>query len=179
MILPILTLPDDRLRVAAAEVRDFYSCRNLAGDMIDTCRANNGLGLAATQVGKLVRLIVVKKKPGNEFFVLVNPTWRHVSPSKIKQLEGCFSIPGFFAEVHRYSHIEVSYQALEGTNLGGGLVKKFRSHGEMAMAYQHEIDHLDGKLFVDHLPENAQRVLLEKYAARRQQQKPADWLPAR
>lgn len=164
--MKILQLPDTRLRELSVPVTRFdHDLQELASQMISTCRANNGLGLAAPQVDRRVRMIVVKKKPSQNFFVLVNPEWRQTSAAQSRQLEGCLSIPGFFAEVQRYTQVEVSYRTITGAQA------KFRSTGEMAMAYQHEIDHLDGKLFIDHLPKAASEVLMSKYMARLEEQR--------
>ena len=147
-LLPIRLLPDPVLRVECAEVRRFdASLRKLAEDMTETMYAAPGVGLAAPQVGVDMRLAVVDVCAADEesdLRVLVNPriTSRQ---GQCQELEGCLSIPGFSEKVTRAAAISVAARGLDGEPI------EFEAEGWLARAVCHEIDHLDGVLFLDHL----------------------------
>jgi peptide deformylase len=147
-ILPILTAGDPRLRDKARKVRRIDdSVRKLIDDMAETMRVAHGVGLAATQVGVPLRVVVIEmpaeeegEKP--ELKVLVNPQIVRRSREVLMD-EACLSVPGFTGEVKR--HEVVTVKALDRTG------KEYRIKGEglLAQALQHEMDHLDGRLYVD------------------------------
>ncbi|MFN7962143.1 MAG: peptide deformylase [Thermoanaerobaculia bacterium] len=147
-ILPIRIYPDPVLRVRAEPISSFDSdLARLAENMVETMYAAPGIGLAAPQVGVSLRLAVVDlsvgKEPG-ELLVLVNPRLSEPRGEEVDE-EGCLSIPEFTAKVSRPLEIRVSAFNLEGTAL------ELEAEGMLARAICHEVDHLDGVLFVDHL----------------------------
>ncbi len=147
-ILPIRIYPDPVLRVRAEPISSFdQDLARLAENMVETMYAAPGIGLAAPQVGVSLRLAVVDlsvgKEPG-ELLVLVNPRLSEPRGEEVDE-EGCLSIPEFTAKVSRPLEIRVSAFDLEGTAL------ELEAEGMLARAICHEVDHLDGVLFVDHL----------------------------
>lgn len=145
-ILEILEFPDPRLRRAAEPVREVDDAvRQLAADMLETMYAAPGIGLAAIQVDVPQRVIVVDiSEGGDDPRVFVNPEVVEADGVEVMQ-EGCLSVPGFFEEVQRAERIVARWLDLEGTPQEGEF------DGLLAVCIQHEIDHLDGKLFVDYL----------------------------
>ena len=148
MIRPILRYGDTQLHQTAKEVVRFdEQLQRLIGDMVETMYAAPGIGLAATQVGVPLRVFVVDLSVGrdpNKLIVMVNPEWVERDGMQLEE-EGCLSVPGFNATVVRPSRAVVrgldrdgEPQTVEGTDL-------------LARALQHEIDHLDGVVFVDRL----------------------------
>ena len=145
-LLPILQYPDPRLYKQAAPVEVFDDAlRALARDMAETMYAAPGVGLAATQVDVHKRLIVIDiSEDKRQLQVLVNP--RIIARDGVQTCEeGCLSVPGFFEPVERAERVQVSAQDLEGREF------TFAAEGLLAVCVQHEIDHLDGKVFVDYL----------------------------
>jgi peptide deformylase len=147
---PILIHPDPRLKAVAdpiAEVDD--ALRKLADDMLETMYAAPGIGLAAPQVGVLQRMLVMDcvKEEGAapQPMVLINPEVKWSSDEKNVYEEGCLSIPEQFADVERPAEVEVTWNNLEGSE------QSARFDGLWATCVQHEIDHLNGKLFIDYL----------------------------
>ncbi len=147
-IRPILLHPDPRLKAVAKPVTSIDdSLRRLAGDMLETMYDAPGVGLAAPQVGVLSRMIVMdctKDEPPRPL-VLVNPEVVWTSEEKAPYEEGCLSIPEHFADVTRPREVEVRWTDLNGQEQ----VQRF--DGLWAVCVQHEIDHLNGKLFIDYL----------------------------
>ena len=144
----ILHFPDARLRNRARPVVAVSAeIRQLATDMLETMYAAPGIGLAATQVGVDQRVIVVDvSEQGDAPQVFINPEILS-RDGKEKMQEGCLSVPGVFEEVERAERIRVRAQDRDGRPL------EFDADGLLAVCIQHEIDHLDGKLFVDYLSE--------------------------
>ncbi|HEX5759343.1 MAG TPA: peptide deformylase [Thermoanaerobaculia bacterium] len=166
-ILPIRIYPDPVLREVAARVSAFDGAlRALAHDMVETMHAAPGVGLAAPQVGVSLRLAVVDltvgKEPG-ELRVLVNPELLEPEGSEVEE-EGCLSIPGFLEKVERPARVRVRAQDLAGAAF------EFAAEQWLARAVCHEVDHLEGVLFVDHLRglkrERARRQLKRLAATR-------------
>jgi len=160
-LLPILEFPDPRLRTVAkpvAEVTD--EIRHLVKDMLETMYAAPGIGLAASQVDRHIRLLVLdisedQSKPQ----VFINPTFEPISAETKAYDEGCLSIPGFYESVERPDLIRVSALDLQGQP------QTTEADGLLSVCIQHEIDHLDGKLFVDYistLKRNRIKAKLEK-----------------
>ncbi len=147
-ILPIRVYPDPVLRVRCSEVESFdRELRRLASDMIETMHAAPGVGLAAPQVGVEQRLAVVDLSVGNDrsaLQVLVNPAMIEGRGREV-DTEGCLSIPGINEKVPRPTRVRVAAQDLEGEPL------ELELEDFEARAVCHEIDHLDGVLFIDHL----------------------------
>jgi peptide deformylase len=146
--LSILHYPDPRLRVRARPVAAMTAeIRQLAADMLETMYAAPGIGLAATQVGVDQRVIVVDvSEHGDAPQVFINPEILAREGTE-KMQEGCLSVPGVFEEVERAERIRVRALDRDGLSL------EIDADGLLAVCIQHEIDHLDGKLFVDYLSE--------------------------
>ena len=145
-LLNILRYPDERLRNVAKPVTVFDSAlKTLAADMAETMYAAKGVGLAAIQVNVQQRIIVIDvSESRDDLIVLVNPEVLDAhAPEKAE--EGCLSVPGIYAAVERPHVIRFRYQ-----NLDGEWIEK-NAEGLLAVCVQHEIDHLNGKVFVDYL----------------------------
>jgi len=143
-VIKIRTLPDPVLRQKAKKVTKIDgSIQKLIDDMIDTMRAAPGAGLAAPQIGVLLRIAVIEL-PGEEVITLINPEIIKRQGERVVQ-EACLSVPGYQGEVKRSVTVKVKAQNRKG--------KEFRlhAHGLLAEALEHEIDHLDGTPYVDHL----------------------------
>ena len=159
-VLPIRTWPDPVLRVRCREVTEFGpGLAQLVADMVDTMHAAPGVGLAASQVGVEQRVAVVDLSVGKdpaELLVLVNPVIEAREGLDV-DTEGCLSIPDFTEKVPR--PLQVVVRAQDAT----GAPQHFEAEGWLARAICHEVDHLDGVLFVDHLHglrrERAKRAL--------------------
>jgi len=145
--MKIIEYPNDILRQKAQPVEDPTSVeiKQLILDMIQTLRANNGLGLAAPQVGKSLRICVVEIE--NELFVLINPEIKKQSGDEIVCEEGCLSFPNKFLNIKRHKKIKVRATDLNGKK------QIIRAKGLLARVIQHEMDHLDGVLIVDRVEE--------------------------
>lgn len=146
-VLEILEFPDPRLRTEAKPVAQVTgSTRTLIDDMLETMYAAPGIGLAATQVNVHQRLLVMDVSDDNsEPLVFINPRITVLDPEEDEYDEGCLSVPGFYETVSRPQKIEVS--ALDRN----GEAFTCQLEGLAAICLQHEVDHLDGKLFVDYL----------------------------
>ena len=147
-LLPIIHVPDDVLRQTAQPVRDVTaSTRKLLDDMAETMYDAPGIGLAANQIGSLERLIVMDcgSDDAPELWQMINPEiiWESDETSKLE--EGCLSIPGHNAEVIRPAHVKARYLDIDG------VMQEMEANGLLAACIQHEIDHLNGVLFIDHL----------------------------
>jgi len=145
-LLNILFFPDPRLRTVAKPVVDFdENLRQLVGDMFETMYEAPGIGLAATQVDHHIRMLVMDVSDGrNNPRCLINP--RIIAADGDEEMdEGCLSVPGYYEKVRRAEHIRVSAQDENGVS------SEFEAEGLEAVCIQHEMDHLEGKLFVDYL----------------------------
>ncbi|WP_372716401.1 peptide deformylase [Immundisolibacter sp.] len=156
-LLPILTYPDPALRHRARPVDSIDNAlRQLAADMAQTMYAAKGIGLAATQVGEARRLLVMDlSAEGDALQVMVNPQILVRDGSQISE-EGCLSVPEVFETVERAERITVRFLDLDGE------IQQLDLDGLLAVCVQHEIDHLDGKLFVDYLSRLKQDRLRKK-----------------
>jgi peptide deformylase len=143
MILPILAYPNPLLKKKAQIIKDPNNpeIKDIIFDMIETLEKNNGLGLAAPQIGKSVRLCIIKVD--SKTFILINPKIKSKSWKKETLEEGCLSFPGKFIPVKRSKKVKVEAQDRKGNKV------KIEAEGMLARAMQHEIDHLDGILFID------------------------------
>ena len=158
--LNIIIAPDQRLLEVSKPVKDINrEVKLLLEDMLETMYKNNGIGLAAPQIGILKRLIVMDCSNQNKKaspLKFVNPEILKTSSDKSEYEEGCLSLPTQFAKVERPSYIEVTYQDENGKKMN----KNFS--GLEATCLQHEIDHLNGKLFVDHVSRLKKNRILKK-----------------
>ena len=145
--LKILIFPDPKLRKVAKKIDKFdKSLEILAQDMLQTMYEAEGIGLAATQIDVHVRLVVMDlSEERNDPRVFVNPEYTILDKSLFTYEEGCLSIPGFNEEISRPSKILLKWQDLQGN------FHEEKPDGIFTVCAQHEIDHLDGKLFVDYL----------------------------
>ncbi len=160
MTLPILIYPNKILREPAEPVKFPLSkeIKKLTKDMIDTVQNADGIGLAAPQVGKSLRVVVINlEKSGGPRIVLYNPKIISKSFKKVEIEEGCLSLPGIFGLVKRPKKVTIVAQNANGESI------KFSDDGWVARVAQHEIDHLDGKLIID---------LIKKYTKGEEHVKP-------
>jgi len=163
--LTILEFPDARLRKKAVPVDVVDDeLRTLVDDMFETMYAAPGIGLAATQVDVHRRLLVADvSSDKSEPHVFINPEILEKDGVTVTE-EGCLSVPGYFEEVKRADHIRVRYLDREGRECEGEF------EGLLAVCVQHEIDHLDGKLFVDYLSEAKRSRIRKKLEKERRHQ---------
>lgn len=159
--LPILLLPDGRLRNKARPVgpADMDHIRVLAPRMLAAMYAAPGIGLAAPQVGEALRLVVIdlQKDEQPDPMVLVNPEVVATSTETAVREEGCLSIPGQYADVERPARVRVRWHDLDGHR------HEVEADDLLAACLQHEIDHLDGVLFTDHLSPLKRNMLLRRF----------------
>ena len=166
--LTILEFPDPRLRIRATSVVSVYKAlKALISDLFETMYEAPGIGLAATQVDVHKRLLVADVSADKtEPYVLVNPVILQKDGATATE-EGCLSVPGYYEEVERAEHIRVRFLDRDGEEC------EMDAEGLLAVCIQHEIDHLDGKLFVDYLSE-AKRQRIRKRLVRDKRHKSAD-----
>ncbi len=165
-ILDILEFPDPRLRTKAKPVQSVDDdMRRLIDDMFETMYDAPGVGLAATQVNVHQRIVVIDTSDDkSEPYVFINPEITVLDSDLQDYDEGCLSVPGFYETVQRPAHVRVTALDRDGEEF------TIEPQGLLAVCIQHEIDHLDGKLFVDYLsPLKRQRIRkkLEKEHKRR------------
>lgn len=154
-LLPILNFPDPRLRTKARPVEKVDAgIRTLAADMLETMYAAPGIGLAASQVDQHLQLIVMDlSEEKNQPMVFINPKITPLTDETQTYEEGCLSVPQVFDKVNRPSRVKIEALDLDGKPFA------IDADGLLAVCIQHEMDHLDGKLFVDYLsPLKRQRI---------------------
>jgi peptide deformylase len=161
-VRPVIIAPDPRLKAACRPVDAVDAgVRRLMDDLLETMYAKHGIGLAAPQVGEKLRVIVVdpardEEKPSP--LKMANPEVVWASEERMTGDEGCLSLPEHYAEVTRPSAVRVRY--LDYANA----VRELEAEGVLATCLQHEIDHLDGVLFVDHISALRRNIILRKLA---------------
>lgn len=150
MILPIVTVPAPSLRHRSKEIeRNFLltsEFQELVENIIQTMYHDDGIGIAAPQVGQNIRLCIIGRQavPNKKNdLILINPVFDKTSRKKESDLEGCLSVPKTYGKVTRYKDIRVKAWNEKGEEI------KFEAHGYFARVIQHEVDHLDGILFID------------------------------
>jgi len=160
-LLPILHYPDPRLHRKAEPITEITpEIRQLAADMAETMYEAPGIGLAATQVNVLKRLIVVDvSDTRDQLLTLINPEIL-AKEGEVVSEEGCLSVPGIYEKVKRAERVTVRALNLEGETV------EIAAEGLLAVCLQHEIDHLDGKVFVDYLSPLKQSRVKAKLAKR-------------
>jgi peptide deformylase len=170
-LLPILIAPKPILRAKARPVRqaDDALIRTLAPQMLAAMYAAPGIGLAAPQVGHSLRLVVIDLQPDEKPapMHLINPEIVGVSDEQAIREEGCLSLPGQYADVSRPARVKVRYLDLEGAR------REVEADGLLAACLQHEIDHLDGVLFVDHLSALKRNMIMRRLAKEQRQKSTA------
>jgi len=158
----IIKLPDKRLRLASEPVKRIdASLRKLVEDMFETLYAAPGIGLAGIQVGVAKRVIIMdlsKKDDTRKPEVFINPEITWASEEKSSYEEGCLSIPEYYEEVERPAVVKVKYLDLDGK------AREVEASGLLATCLQHEIDHLNGILFIDHISKLKRDRVTKKFA---------------
>ena len=154
MVRDIVIYPDKRLKLISQEVKEFDSeLHSLLEDMYDTMLSKRGVGLAAIQIGVAKRVLIINLPDENdddalpvksETLEIINPVFIKKEGS-CKHQEGCLSIPGIYEDIERAEHIVLEYQNRYGEK------KTIEDNDFLAIAIQHEIDHLDGKVFIEKL----------------------------
>lgn len=169
-LLPILTYPDQRLRTVAQPVAEITDeIRQLVDDMFETMYDAKGIGLAATQIDRHINLIVMDlSEEHNQPMVFINTKVTPLTEECVPYNEGCLSIPQVYDEVQRPAKVRIESTDLEGNKID------IEADGLLAVCIQHELDHLNGKLFVDYLSplkRNRAREKVEKVVRQRSRQK--------
>lgn len=158
-LLPILRFPDPRLKTVAAPVEKIDdSIRRLARNMAETMYEAPGIGLAATQVDVHLRVIVIdSSETRDQLLMLINPELEHSEGVQVSE-EGCLSVPGIFDKVERAERVVVRYLDVLGNR------QTVAADGLLAVCLQHEMDHLEGRVFVEHLSQLKQKRIKSKLA---------------
>lgn len=158
----IIILPDKRLRRPSEPVKHVDAgVRKLVSDMFDTMYKAPGIGLAAIQIGvgkRVITLDLSKKEDNQEPQVFINPEITWASDKTAKYEEGCLSIPEYYEEVERPAEVKVKYMDLDGKK------HEIEAKGLLATCLQHEIDHTNGVLFIDHLSKLKRDRVIKKFA---------------
>ncbi|GAB6845530.1 peptide deformylase [Methylorubrum rhodinum] len=161
-VRPLVILPDAQLRLVSEPVTEITDeIRELAADMVETMYDAPGVGLAAVQIGVMKRVVTIdasKDENAKHPTVYLNPEIVWSSEEKRVYEEGCLSIPDFYGEVERPDRVRVRYMNLEGESV------EQEADGLLATCLQHEIDHLNGVLFIDHLSKLKRDRVLKKFA---------------
>lgn len=159
MAFDMRTFGDPILKTRAALVKDFDgSLERLAEDMLATMREQEGVGLAANQVGRLKRILVAAVE--DDEYVLVNPVIEEASETTESVPEGCLSIPGIQVEVERPTEITISGQDASGEPI------RIEAEGLLARVFQHEVDHLDGVLILDRTDRASRKAAMREWRER-------------
>src|SRR5580692_8196050 len=157
----IIKLPDKRLRLKSEPVKQIdASIRKLVDDMFETMYKAPGIGLAAIQIGvpkRVITLDLSKKEDDHKPQVFINAevSWKSKETSKYE--EGCLSIPEYYEEVERPAEVKVKYLDLDGKT------HEIEAKGLLATCLQHEIDHINGVLFIDHLSRLKRSLIIKKF----------------
>ncbi|WP_317992553.1 peptide deformylase [Bartonella gliris] len=168
-IKPLMTLPDPILRKVSKPVEHIDSAtQKLADDMLETMYNAQGIGLAAIQIGIPLRMLVIdvsrNDAPKNPL-VIINPEILWLSDERSIYKEGCLSIPEYYAEVERPKCLRVRYQDREGKQT------EIEADNLLATCLQHEIDHLNGHLFIDHISKIKRDMVIKKFKKREKEKK--------
>ena len=158
-VLKILIFPDQRLRTVAKPVQEINEqIKKLVTDLQETMYNGNGIGLSATQVNVHKRIMVIDiSEEKNSPHILINPKIEMMNPiERVVHGEGCLSVPGFYEEVERPSNILVNALDLEGKEFS------IKAKGLLSVAIQHEMDHLEGKIFLDYLSSVKKQIIRRK-----------------
>ncbi|MDH6264887.1 peptide deformylase [Rhizobium sp. SG_E_25_P2] len=160
-IKPLIILPDPILRQTSALLEDVTpEVQSLASDMLETMYDAPGIGLAAIQVGVPKRMVVIdlhKEGEDKKPQVFINPEILSSGDDRSSYEEGCLSIPDYYAEVERPAAIRVRYVDLDGK------IQEIEADGLLATCLQHEIDHLNGVLFIDHISRLKREMVIKRF----------------
>ncbi|WP_455478843.1 peptide deformylase [Bartonella sp. B10] len=163
-IKTLITLPDQILRQVSKPVEQIDSTiQKLADDMLDTMYSAQGIGLAAIQIGVPVRMLVIdiaEKNTPKDPLIVINPEILWLSDERSIFNEGCLSIPEYYAEVERPKCLRVRYRNHEGQQT------EMEADNLLATCLQHEIDHLNGQLFIDHISKIKRDMVIRKFKKR-------------
>jgi len=153
MKLSVVKYPHPILTTRTKKVKDPLApeIQKLIPAMIDLMKSSNGMGIAANQVGKSIRLCIIEEKEEEKMHILINPTITTFSKTKITMEEGCISFPGEFFPISRSEKVQV--RSLDET----GESVKIKATGLLARALQHEIDHLDGIVFIERIKKSKKK----------------------
>jgi peptide deformylase len=158
---PIITLPDPKLRLVSRKIEKIDDAlRRLMDDLIETMHEAPGVGLAAIQVGEPIRLLVVdvaKREEPPDPQIFLNPEIVWSSEERAIYEEGCLSIPEYYAEVERPASVRARAVDRDGK------LREILAEGLLATVLQHEIDHLDGVLFIDHISKLKRDRVIKKF----------------
>jgi peptide deformylase len=173
MALPIVTYPDKRLKEVSKPIDTFDSeLHSFLDAMYDTMMASNGIGLAAIQVAKPIRVFIINladeegNQPKEELIEIINPVITEADGSTFYQ-EGCLSVPGFYEDIERFEKVTLKYQDRNGKEC------VLEADGLLSVAIQHELDHLDGKLFIEKLSYNRRKKFEKEYKKLQKKKKSA------
>lgn len=166
-VLPLVKAPDSRLKLVSKPVEKIDAeLRRFIADMVETMYAANGIGLAAIQVGVPMRLAVIDldpKGPNSKVLTIINPKIVESSDEESTYNEGCLSVPEVWDDVSRAARIKVEYLDEHWEK------QTAEADGLFAICLQHEIDHINGKLFIDHLSKLKRSIALRKSAKLKRQ----------
>ncbi|WP_139412653.1 peptide deformylase [Bartonella mastomydis] len=163
---PLVILPDPILREISKPIEHVDAAlQKLADDMLETMYRAKGIGLAAIQIGIPLRMLVIDVSGNSEGeqknpFVIINPEILWLSEERNIYKEGCLSIPDYFAEVERPKRLRVRYQNREGKQT------EIEADDLLATCLQHEMDHLDGRLFIDYISKIKRDMVIRKFKKR-------------
>ncbi len=171
MNLTIVEYPDKSLRKISEEVKEFNAQLHMLLDAMYPIMMNtNGIGLAAIQVGHALRVLILNipnedgKQPKENLLEIINPVITAKNGETLYQ-EGCLSVPQFYEDIKRFESISISYQDRDGNT------KSLESDGLQSIAIQHEIDHLEGILFIDKLSYSRRKKFEKEYKRMQKEQK--------
>jgi len=163
MKLPVVVYPDKRLKLVSQPVEDFNTdLHAFLDDMYDTMMESNGIGLAAIQVAKAERILLLcipdeeGEQSKDDLLEIINPKVSNEEGSIVYQ-EGCLSVPSFYEDIERYEKLTLDYHDRHGKPM------RLEAEGLLSVAIQHEIDHLDGKLFIEKLPYGRRKKFEKEY----------------
>lgn len=163
MKLPVVVYPDKRLKLISKTVEDFNTdLHAFLDDMYETMMQSNGIGLAAIQVAKAERILLLcipdeeGEQSKDDLLEIINPKISNTQGSIVYQ-EGCLSVPSFYEDIERYEKLILDYQDRHGKAM------RLEAEGLLSVAVQHEIDHLDGKLFIEKLPYGRRKKFEKEY----------------
>jgi len=171
MKLKIVEYPDKRLRQKSSKVEKFDTeLHELLDGMYEIMISSNGIGLAAIQVAHAKEVLILNipdedgEQPKENLLEIINPVITYREGETVYQ-EGCLSVPGFYEDIHRYDEISLNYQDRDGNT------KNLVADGLLSIAIQHEIDHLDGVLFIDKLSYSRRKKFEKEYKKAQKEKK--------
>jgi len=163
MKLPVIVYPDKRLKLVSAEVTEFDTdLHSFLNNMYDTMIESNGIGLAAIQVAipKRILVLCIPNEEGDQNYEdlleIINPVLSNEKGSIVYQ-EGCLSVPNFYEDIERHEKVTLNYQDRHGKP------QQLEAEGLLSVAIQHELDHLDGKLFIEKLSYTRRKKFEKEY----------------